>query len=358
MTIYYIFILFYALSVFITENKYKYQNLFLILSCIILTLLIGARENWADQAGYLIDFENAPLIWDLTYMSSPSVYVEKGYFYLASLIKTIYNDSRFYFLTMGGISMFLLYKSLKEYCIFPLIGLCDYIGRFLINRDFIQMRSSLTILLIILAIKFIHENKAWKYFITILIAYQFHHMALLGIPLYFLYKIKITKNVILIWIFIALILSQTLAVYISGAVNAWSEDLNYQTYTKGIYVEEALGLANPMIYFQIAILLLFTYKEETLKFSTKYYYLFRTGYFYSTIILIFFCDYWALSGRTATMFATLEMFMLPLIAKTLSKEIRYIYYTGLGFVFFYFFINYRLARLVGNYHLLSYLIAD
>ena len=334
-----LFVLFYILVIGLVEIKFrgKNQQFLLVLTCIVLTFLIGYRDRWPDEEVYIAAFDRVPNLWGFTIDTIPFGYSEKGYYFLASVVKTIYNSSRFYLLVMGGLSMFLLYKSLQKYCIIPLIGLCDYIARFLLNRDFTQMRSSLTILLIILALKFVREKKIWHYFAVVFVAYQFHHMALIAIPFYFLCLVKFKKWHIVAGIIIAFILSQTIAGFISGTVDQYSTDLNYVTYTQGRYVEQALGLRNPMIYFQLFILLMFTFSDRVLRSKSVYYDVFRTGYFYSTLILIFFCNYTTLSGRTSTMFASLEMFILPMITLIWQRKNRIIYYLGIGCIFFYFF---------------------
>lgn len=233
--------------------------------------------------------------------------------------------------------MYLLYKGLTAYCAIPLVGLCDYAGRFLLNRDFQQMRSSLAILLLILAIKLIHDRKLVAYMLVVLLAYQFHHLSLIGIPLYFLYKVRIGPISIIFSLVMAMLFSQLLAGSISGVVDDYSQDLNYDTYVQDEYVEQALGLRNPMIYFQIAILMVYTFMEPILASKDKFYHLMRWAYFYSTLILIFFCNYTALSGRTSTVFSTCEMFMLPSIAMGLGKEKRFVFYVVVGVILVYFF---------------------
>lgn len=336
-----LFVLFYVIVIGLVVIKFrgKSQNLLLILTCIVLTFLIGYRDSWPDENVYIIAFERAPQLWNFSSEHKPFGYSEKGYFLLASMVKTIYNSSRFYLVAMGGLSMFLLYKSLQKYCIIPLIGLCDYIGRFLLNRDCTQMRSSLAILLIIIALKYVREKKIWHYYAVVFVAYQIHHLAFIAVPFYFLCLVKFKKWHIVAGLVIAFVLSQTIAGFISGTVDAFSTDLNYATYTQGAYVTQAKGLRNPMIYFQIIILLMFTYSEKVLRNKSVYYDLFRTGYFYSTFILIFFCNYTALSGRTSTVFATIEMFILPMITMIWQRKNRIIYYAGIGFFFFYFFAD-------------------
>ncbi len=342
------FALFYVLSVYLSKGKVKWQNRFLILSLCLITILIGLRDGWPDQIVYQIAFERAPRPWDfITQWVEPYGYAETGYLFLASLVKCIVNSNLFYFLSMGGLSMYLLYKGLTKYCAIPLLGLCDYVGRFLLNRDFVQMRSSLAILLIILAIKFIYDRKLVAYMLVLLLAYQFHHLALLGVPLYFLYKIRVNNYAIIACLLLSMLLSQFIGGSISDVVDSYSEDLHYETYVQDQYVEESLGLRNPMIYLQIVILLTYAFLEKQLVKKVQYYHLFRWAYFYSTLILILFCNYTALSGRTSTVFATCEMFILPSIAMGLKKRSRLLFYVGVGVVLTYFFWSkYRSALMM------------
>lgn len=331
------FALFYVVCLSLLSTKLKWQDRFLMMVLCIFTILIGTRNGWPDQGVYEIAFNEAPLPWEINWFGEIYGYAEHGYLLLASIVKLIYNNVTFYFLAMGGLSMFLLYKGLKMYSAIPLLGLCDYAGRFLLNRDFQQMRSSLAILLLILAIKLIHDRKLVAYMLVVLLAYQFHHLSLIGIPLYFLYKVRIGPISVIVSIVMAMLFSQLLAGSISGVVDSYSQDLNYDTYVQDEYVEQALGLRNPMIYFQIAILMVYTFMEPILASKDKFYHLMRWAYFYSTLILIFFCNYTALSGRTSTVFATCEMFMLPSIAMGLGKEKRFGFYVVVGVILVYFF---------------------
>ena len=87
-----------------------------------------------------------------------------------------------------------------------------------------------------------------------------------------------------------------------------------------------------MIYFQLAVLYFYTENENVLKYTSEDYYTMRTAYFYSTFILISVSMYTALSGRTSSMFSTLEMAIIPAILNTFSKRNRSIGYVGLGIV--------------------------
>ena len=335
------FIVFYLFSVYYIETNIKSQNQVVLLVCVILTFLIGYRDIsvWPDTLPYVATFNGMDNAVDFVTNSGYRAYSEKGYLFLAYLVKMISSSSRFYLIVMAGLSMFFLYKSLSRFCLIPLIGLCDYIARFVITRDCIQMRSSLAIFLIIWGIHYVHEKKIWHYLAVVAIASLFHRMALIGLPFYFFNYIRWDKKRILWSIIIAMVLSQVMAGMISGYVESYSDDLNYGAYVQGQYVEQAKGLGNPMIYFQISILLLYTWYERVLAPYSKYYYLFRSGYLYSTLILIFFCNYTTLSGRTSTLFATLEMFMIAIMAKRLPKDIRVPFIIVVGIVLVYFLFN-------------------
>ena len=305
---------------------------------IVITILITLRKNFPDQDSYEYAFELVPSFLEISSKDTPVGYVELGYWYLASFIKAFTTNATFYLFSMGALSMLLLYKTLNTYCILPLIGLANYIGRFLINRDFIQIRSSLAILLIILASKYLLKNQYIKYLLVILLAYQFHHMAFIAIPFIFIYKYHPSNKTIIISLIVATILSQFAMQSISAIVESWSQDLNYETYTQGEYIEQALGLSNPMIYWQVFILGLFILKEKEISQQTPYYHFFKSGYFYSTLILILFCNYTALSGRTSTLFATFEIFIIPLIinnSKNMSKNLLSLFFAIMFSYFLY-----------------------
>lgn len=314
------------------------KKIILIITLIVISILIGLRKNFPDQIAYEQAFDLAPSLTSFSTENIEIGYAETGYLFLASIVKAIMDNLVFYFFVMGSLSMLLLYKSLNTYCILPIIGLANYVGRFLINRDFIQMRSSLAILLIIFASKFLVRKQYIKYLLIILLAYQFHHMAFIAIPFIFIYRYQPSNKIIIISLIIAAALSQIAMQSISTVVYSWSQDLNYETYTQREYVEHALGLKNPMIYWQVFILGLFMIKEKDISQQTPYYKLLRSGYFYSTLILILFCNYTALSGRTSTLFATFEIFMIPLIIysyKGLPKISLSILFSTMFSYFFY-----------------------
>ena len=317
--------------------KLRSQEQIFVSILVLLTLFIGLRSlKWPDTEVYVMAFVNSPDIIHIS-QGEPYGYAEYGYYAICCFIKTFTDSWRVYLMMMAALSMWLLYKNLKEYSLVPLMGLADYIGRFLLNRDMVQMRSSLVILIIMWATKYAYERKPIQYFLFVLLGYQFHHMALIAVPFYFIANVKFKNWMVITGLLVALVLSQTIAGSIESYVDHYSQDLQYTTYTTEEYKEEALGLRNPMIYFQTVILLLYCFCRKRLHKSIEYYEVFKSGYFYSTLILILFCNYTALSGRTSTMFATMEAFVLPYIYVSCKGVVRSLFAVGCFAVFIYFF---------------------
>jgi len=334
------FALLYIVTIFSTgEGREKQQRLMLIV-CVILAFLAGTRnpDRWADTWVYVRDFLSySPPLYDYSVVA-PYGYDEKGFHFLGSIVKTFTDDYVAYLLFVSAITFYVLYYDFKKYCIIPLLGVCDYVARFYLNRNFIQIRSALAIAIVIFAIQYAF-NKDWRrYFLFIFIAYLFHHSSLIAVPFYFFNKIKFKKWHVVFGLVLAMIASVTLAPAIRDTVEQYSSDLQYEAYVGEEYQQADIGLRNPMIWLQLFLLLYFTFFEKRLKQFSEYYYLFRNAYFYSTLILITFSQYTALSGRTSTMFATVEIAMVPILAMSFKKNQRLLFYVITGVLLFFFFM--------------------
>lgn len=331
-----IYVLFIALCVLLTQSALKQKNILVLLmfACIVLTFAAGWRSmNWADTDAYVISFTKyTPSISELSFSSKPFGYTEMGFFYLSVLSKSITSNVHIYFSIVAGLSFFFLYKGLQRYSIFPLIGLCAYLARFFMGRNLVQVRSGLAYLIVIWGIKYIQEKQFWKYLLLVWIASLFHYSAWIALPLYFLSNwVKIGKRTIVGGLVVAFIIAATMSNVLHAYVADSLTDINLATtYVSKEYDKIAKGLANPMIYFQSFLLLCYTFLERRIAPRTRYYKAIRDGYFYSTLILIVFCSFSALSGRTSTMFATLEFAIIPSLIFLFNKRNRFFAFAIIG----------------------------
>lgn len=329
-----LFIIFYLFAINGEQWPFKNKMLFVAVSCVVIAIGGGLAPYVSDRAIYALDFMTAESLFsDIS--ESVYHYKEKGFIWLTRFIKTFIDNYRIYFILVSGLTFLFLYKSFKDYCIYPLIGLCVYLVRFQIGRN-LQIRAGLSYAILLLGTKYIQEKKIWKFLLVIFIAYLFHRSAIIALPLYFICNwIEIKKK----WIYIGLAFAFLFGTFGQGIAHNFIEDNASDLNIGARYTEaggekqyfQGLGMSNPVIYYQSFFLIVYTFLEEKLK-SNKYYYVLRNGYFMSTLILICFCSYRVLSGRTSSIFATYEIAIVPTLVFMLNKRERGYAYFGLGVI--------------------------
>ena len=342
-----LFFVFFFICVAIEHYNVSQRNTFLAISCLFLSLLAGFRSlEWSDTGIYVISFWNTNDLWNYSFSDKPYGYSEKGFYFIGVLVKTFLNNETVFLCVISLLTFYFLYKDFKEYSIYPLIGLCAYISRFYIGRNFMQIRAGLAYAILMLCIKYI-QKKDWKrYFLLVFIAWTIHRSAIIAVPLYFVCNwMKVKK-----WhVIVVLVFSFIVGIFGQGFVHALVEDsasdlnvgLRYTDAGRERTMVEGLGIRNPMIYFQCVILLAYTFLEKKLVPLNKYYYIIRTAYLYSVMILICFCTYKVLSSRTSSMFATLEFTIIPSLIFLFNKKNRQLafFVTGIiltGIFFMYY----------------------
>lgn len=321
-----------------------HKRILLMMLCGILTLYTGFRSiEWPDTYAYVKGFEMyTNTLFNYSFTDISYGYQEKGFYLLSSVIKTFTTNYHYFFLCIACLTFLFLYKSLSKYSIYPLLGLCVYISRFMLSRNMMQIRAALAIVIVIYGLKYIEKRNIRQFLLTICIAATFHLSMVLAIPLYWVNKLKLTFRHICYWLIGAFITTVLFSAFIVDKVTQWTLQYDiattYTNETSGYTIGK--GLANPMIYYQVFLLLLFAYYENKLQGKIPYYQSIREGYFYSTILLILFSSFSALSGRTSTIYATLEIFILPSFLLLFPKRFRMIGYCGIIIVLFSLFYLY------------------
>lgn len=346
------FIFFFVAVALEIQGNNKNRDAVLILACIVLAIGAGFRDIyfWPDAFVYAWSFmENTPTIDNYSISMDPYGYREKGFYFLQVVIKTLIDNVTVFFLIISALSFYFLYKGIKQFSIFPLIGLCVYIARFIIGRNFVQIRAGLAYAILMLSIKYIFEKDWKRYFLIVFIAWLFHRSCIVAVPLYFVCNwIHIKK-----WhVYVALAFSFLVGIFGQGFVHTLVED-NASDMNIGIRYTDAggekaqlvgLGIRNPMIYFQCFILLMYTFLEKRLAPLNKYYYILRNAYLYSTMILICFCTYKVLSARTSSMYATLEFAIIPSLIFMFNKKNRLLAFAITGVILTVIFNMYLRGR--------------
>lgn len=322
--------------------------MFLAITCV---LVIGLRNPayWIDTWAYVESFKFTKTLASFSFNDSYLAYSEKGYYLLCVIIKTFSSQPFVYLTVVGALSMTFLFKSLRQYCILPVLGLCIYIARYMLARDMNQMRAGLAIS-IVMAFTYLlatgNKKDEIKYVLMCWLVSFLHTSMLAAIPIVLMNYVHIKKK----WIYIGIAVSFFVSAVFSNQIMDFISQSDIIQDMATDYVDKegdndkayAVDLTNPMIYYQCIILFLFTYFEEKLAPLSKYYYVFRNGYFMSTVVLIVLCQYAVLSARVSTIFATFEIFMIPMIFTALPPAYRKAAYVALLVPLVVFF-NYNMC---------------
>lgn len=322
------------------QGKRSKKSLLLI-SCIVLTFCVGFRNPsvWSDTGIYLISFSQTPSLFNLTADSKPYGFTEMGFYYIGVFVKTFTNSSVVYFTLISALSFFFLYKTLRKYSIYPMLGLAIYLARFYTGRNMTQIRACLAIAIIIYFTYFILKKKWWNYLLVIVISYTLHHSAMVAFPLLLLRRYKIKEK----WIYAGIIVSIIIAGMYGSFIRTWVQNSGFMQDMGGSYVQEGSDkafsntLANPVIWYQVFILFCFTYFEDRLKKLSPYYFIMRNGYFYCTCILIVMCQYAVVAARTSTIFATFEIVMVPMLVEMWGRKNKLALYSILAIPYIFLF---------------------
>lgn len=345
------FIFFFVAVTFELQKNKKNRDTMLILACVVLALSAGFRDlSWSDTSVYVLSFQSfTPNLFDFSFSDKPFGYSEKGFYFLQVVVRTLTDNYTIFFLIVSILTFYFLYKDFRQYSIFPLVGLCAYIARFIIGRNFVQIRAGLAYAILMLSIKYIFEKDWKRYFLIVFVAWLFHRSCIVAIPLYFICNWIHVKK----WhVYVALFFSFLVGLFGQGLVHNLVED-NASDLNIGVRYTDAggeekqlvgLGMRNPMIYFQCFILLAYTLLEERLAPLNKYYYILRNAYLYSTMILICFCTYKVLSARTSSMYATLEFVIIPSLIFMFNKKNRLLAFTITGIILTVIFNMYLRGR--------------
>ncbi len=309
----------------------------------LMIIFVGLRGNsGTDTLNYINFFkEYTDSLWD--WKGVEKQYSEYGFYYLSVLIKSIFDNIHFYFILISLLTVSLLVKSLKSYCILPIFGFCVYFMRFLLTRDMNQIRQALSIAIIIYALKFLVENKVWKYVWMSLLAVTIHYSSVIVLPFAFLYQVKRTwKQTLFI-----LLLSGILGLVLGTVLKAILISTGF-TILLTYVGDENLGIYNPVIYYQSLLCLSFFYFEKKFANIQPGYYVIRNAYLYSTIILLLSCNMGVIGGRLATIFATCEIFIIPALVYAIHPK-RYGFLGLVILISIFFYLNYLKLAEVGTW---------
>ncbi|MEG0692314.1 MAG: EpsG family protein [Oscillospiraceae bacterium] len=292
------------------------KNILLFLSILPMVLVSGLRY----MVG--VDYNSYAWIFGAIVKTNEKTHVEAGYELLNKLVGYFTNDFVWLFVLTSAIIICFAAAAIKQnssniaYSIFLFISL----GYFFYSMNSIRHFMALSIFFF--AQKYMKKEEFWKFLMFVLIAASFHKIALIGIPIYFVFtrKFKMSYYVIIsIFLVIFAVLNKQIMNIIFSFVYTSYKNSVYNVYDFSIFNVLLSGIAT---FFAIAY-----YKPLLQKNKANIIYI-NAAIF---MLLFYLTCWWIPTPTRIGHFGTIFFILLfpEAIACEKNKKVRVFYYVAL-----------------------------
>lgn len=187
-----VIVLFIFVSIlFLVEREYQRPNVILIAFIFLSMLLIITfrSTDMPDAGGYIRDFKG----------TSVSSTFEPGYRLLRDFARLLGREHTALYFVLGVVALFIKFKAILRLSPFFWGSILVYISNYFMLHDMIQIRAGVASGLFIWAIKYIADRNLKYFLLVTLLAVCMHYSTLVLLPLWFVPRIRIQRN---IWIFV------------------------------------------------------------------------------------------------------------------------------------------------------------
>ncbi|CUS26957.1 LPS biosynthesis like polysaccharide polymerase [Paucilactobacillus oligofermentans DSM 15707 = LMG 22743] len=348
----YIYILIILVIVGILQYLLSLKKL-VIIPVFLLTVVAGLRASniGPDTINYVNDYNS--ILWGY----GSYKHFELGYTWLEKIFSFFGAQVSVFLCFISLISLTIIASRYGKYTRYSVVAMLYYYVRFFLNRDMNQIRAALAAAILLFSIKYIGERRIIPTIGIILLASSIHSASLIALAVYPLYwiiwiKINSKKKILLIYliaVFLLVPLSYAVAPYVETVFSGTEIGNTYITTSSGYVSDNGNGLLNPVILMQVIISVIgLSFVDIGEK--RPYFKVLLSFYMLSTLILIFFNQYYVLAGRLSTMLATIE----PLIVITVSEKITPKFISRASLIFLCILVFYLINISTGsiqNYYL-------
>lgn len=275
---FYVILFLFCVIMLIVNDKVRYvdKKHITIFTLIVLIIVSGTRYylGGTDYYVYKSVYDSLPTLTEFI-TNFPNLHYsyltygfETGYLFSNSFIKSL--GFNFYGFTLFHSIFFYIsmYVGLKKYSWNFNLLVIVFLYKLFFYNTFISMRQSITLGIFFLSLKYIERNQPIKYFISILIATQFHSVAWVLMLVYFIKYLKISyKNIIALnIIFIPTILISNLNVLapLNFIVDWFSNPIvasKASNLLSGGELSSSVSLLHTLEYFFLMGLLIYFYEK-------------------------------------------------------------------------------------------------
>lgn len=343
--IFYVIVFFVLIGLGITEALLD-QKKIVFVSGSILGLMAGLRHYTGyDFSSYQEYYQE---VHSFRQLFDGSIRLEPGYLFLVALFRMLGFNYYTFILFFSLISLTILTLFLYKYVKYPSLAIVYYYARYFLARDMGQVRASLVAIILLFAIPYILKKEPLKYLAVIFIAALFHYSALLFLGIYILHII--IKDISFKNAFILMILAilmgfvvQTPSLFIDLIPEGYQNYFTSPSHSSGAW------LMYPILWMQILIFTATIYFKNRGNSEEKgWYNILATTYLLAILALLATGRLETVGGRVSTMFATVEIILVPYLFQNLT---RYKFVNIIGFVGFSITIFILIFIISGMYNL-------
>lgn len=191
------------------KNNKKLKEVVLLIPFIALYLTLALKST---SVGTDIAPSYKPAFFDISNMSIDTIVTENifnvyknfemGFVLFTKIISLFTADFQVYMAITYFVIITILYKFIKENSKMPFVSLILFYGLSFYTFFCSGIRQSIAMIVVLYAYKFIKSKSFVKFLISVIIATLFHRTAIVFLPAYFIYRIRLNKVIAFIYCFI------------------------------------------------------------------------------------------------------------------------------------------------------------
>jgi len=319
-----------AILEILPQNKIN-QRILVGLSWGILVLVAGLRyETGGDWNFYTDEFNKTNPLGAVLTGAGWGSNKEIGFVFLCSIIKQLGGSVQILFFLVTLFTVTMVTKCLKLYTKYVVFGLLVYYSILYFPLDMICIRQSIAVSICFCAIQYIKKESLLKYTSLIIIASLFHVSSLLTLPLYFLFKAKLSNLTMIAVVVIGCILMllqvsylQKILIFIVNLLKeeTWRERCIYYLTERTFAVSRTISIGFFLNLFLFAV---FMWKKDEIVKKT-YGNIFINMFWFSLIIYYYGYEFVEMSYRFRFSYlismVVLFVYMIDINIKYLKKPV-------------------------------------
>lgn len=321
LIVFFILLLFCVLEQANLSSKSK--RILRIVSAILLICIAGLRyETGGDWDTYAKSFEKIKPISAI--LAGAKIYAEfeTGFVLLCSIVKQFGGTLQTVYFMVALLNITLITCALRRYTKYVVLGLFVYYCVLYFSLEMIYTRQSIAVAISFYALRYIKEKNIIKYILLILCAFFFHRMALMMLPMYFIFDRKFSALFLFIvvlvgavFMFMHIPIIKGIFLSVSGFLgDNFVERANYYMTNSRFGIARGLSVGFVLNFLIFILVLLLKEKIEKLEYGI----IFTNMFVLSLIIYYFGYEIIEVSNRFRLFFLIAIIVVIPLIFESFS----------------------------------------